>query len=782
MSARPVRLLARALALGVAATLASRPTLAAAPRPAPPSPVAETRNPSPAAPAESRAAPPALDLLVAAGDDLIALPRASELAIRGAHGEARAVLATTVGAEIRLPALEMPAHAWLDTGFAASSMVFLSELPQLAEPLEVEIVFVPEDDGDETLLLARRIDLRRQESDRRWWDERLDLGALAGRRGRIVLRSRNLGAAAPAHPVALLWSATRLRTGETRSAAHNLLLITIDCLRADHVGSHGYGRDTTPVIDALARDGIRFAAAHANAPMTLPSIPQLFTSRLLPGPRDPTLTEPIARQGIASAAIVNNAWIPLWLASDLHGKPPRTFDRLLSGTLDARQITDAALHWLDEHGHDRFALYLHYLDAHTPYAPPREWIKAFAEPDYSGPVAVPFSDVEGADAGRYDARDRRHIVALYDAAIRSIDAQLARLLDWLRLHQRLEETLIVITADHGEEFWEHGRFFHGQSLFEELLHVPLVIRLPGAGPTARNRVVERPVQTLDLAPSILDWLGLPIPAGFEGRPLAQVLANPALPADPLLATATQAQYPARFASRIGDLKLIEGLDHSTREIFDLRADPTEKRPRPADEVAAAARATAVLEQARAPLRERGVQARWVAAKSGPVALVLRSRPHSGSFVTLDRHPGAQPLRLSLSPDGTTLNARAETSPDTTAGFRFDRTVDPSGKSPRDLILVALADATAGPLVVELGADAGRLERAPATAGAAAAGGIEVDLRDPRLETTQAPTCPAPEVGIKLCLWRGRGDTPLARPGIGDPEVRRRLEALGYVTD
>ena len=758
-------------------------TLAAPPGPGSPPPVAATGSPSPPTRALAPASPPPLDLLVAAGDGRIALPPESELAIRGAHGEARAVLATTAGSEIRLPSLEMPAGAWLDTGFAASSMVFLSELPGLAEPLEVEIAFVPDDAGDETLLLRRRIDLRGQESDRRWWDERLDLSALAGRRGRIVLRSRNLGAPAPEHPVALLWSATRLRLAETRPSAPNLLLVTIDCLRADHVGSYGYERDTTPVIDALARDGIRFAAAHANAPMTLPSIPQLFTSRLLPGPRDPTLTEPIARQGIASAAIVNNAWIPLWLASDLHGKPPRTFDRLLSGTLDARQITDAALRWLDAHERDRFALYLHYLDAHTPYAPPREWIDAFAEADYTGPVQVPFGDVEGADTGRYDARDRRRIVDLYDAAIRSIDAQLARLLDWLRVHQRFEETLIVITADHGEEFWEHGRFFHGQSLFEELLHVPLVVRLPGSDPALRNRVVERPVQTLDLAPSILDWLDLPSPAGFEGRPLAQVLANPALPADPWVATATQAQYPARFASRVGDLKLIESLDSATREVFDLSTDPTEKRAQPPDQSATAGpAAAAVLEQARAPLRERGVQARWVAAKPGRVALTLRSRPHSGSFVTLDRHPGAYPLHLSLSPDGATLSARAETGPDSPAGFRFDRTIDPSGKSPRDLVEVALEEAMTEPLVVELGDGASQLAAAPAPPRTATAGTIEVDLRDPRLETTQAPSCPAPLKGIKLCLWRGRGDTPLARPGIHDPEVRRRLEALGYVTN
>lgn len=761
---------------------------------------------------------PILDLLIDVDAGRIKTAEGTELALHGAHGQTRAVLATALGSEIQLGSLRVPEGARLEVGFAASANVFMAELPDLAEPLEVEIVFLPEASGDaspvpdehadadEVVLLRRKIDLRSRPADRRWWDETLDLTPLAGRSGQLVLRSRNLGAADKAHMTQVLWSASRLRLPASEPRAPSVLLITIDCLRADHVGSYGYARPTTPTLDALAHDGIRFAKAYANAPMTLPSIPQIFTSRILPGRSDPTFTEAVARAGIVSAAIVNNAWIPLWLSTDLHGQPPRTFDRMISGTLDAKQITNTALDWLDTHASSRFLLYLHYLDAHTPYAPPQKWIDVFGEAGYDGLVQIPFGDAQGADAGRYDAADRRRIIDLYDAAIRSIDEQLERVMAWLREHHRLDDTILIVTADHGEEFWDHGRFFHGQSLFEELLHVPLIVRLPGEGP--RGRTIERPVRSIDLAPSILDWLDLPIPPNFEGRPLAQVLANPELPADTLIATATQAQYPARFAARVGNVKVIESLDTASRQTFDLAADPDEQQT---DAVAesATAQAAAALEAARLPLLGRGIQARLSAAVGTSAALTLQSQPQSGTFVTVDRRPGGKPLRLALSPDGLRLHVQGII--DATApGFRFDRIIDPLSKSPRDRVMVAVNRALETPLVIELGAGAavplGVPPRSPAAAASRAAhtspgpaildstatppaagsgstsGGIEVDLLDPRLESATPPACPAPAAGLKLCLWRAPGDAPARRSGLWDPEVRDRLKALGYVTD
>src|SRR5690606_15958838 len=191
----------------------------------------------------------------------------------------------------------------------------------------------------------------------------------------------------------------------------------------------------------------------------------------------------------------------------------------------------------------------------------------FADPAYQGKVGDTFSDVDGADAGRYDDADKQKIIALYDSALRYIDDQIARVIEFLEKSGELDRTAIVVTADHGEEFWDHGRFFHGQSLYDELLHVPLIVRVPGLG--APGTVVERPVRMLDVGPSLLDWAKLERPATFTGRALAEVVANADLPADEMVATATQAQFPTRYAVRSGDLKLIESLDTGKRELFDL---------------------------------------------------------------------------------------------------------------------------------------------------------------------------------------------------------------------
>ena len=439
----------------------------------------------------------------------------------------------------------------------------------------------------------------------------------------------------------------------------NLVFITIDCLRADHLGSHGYRRDVTPTLDALAATGVRFQNAYANAPMTLPSIPQIFTSRVFPTRDQDILTHPISRSGISNAAYVNNAWIPLWLSQGGHAEPPGTFDRLVSGDLDATAITDAAVGWLEEHPRERFALYLHYLDAHTPYRPPHSYIERYADPDYEGPVGDTFNDSQGADTGKYDDADKAKIVSLYDASVRYVDDQIGRLFEALEESGRLDKTLIVVSADHGEEFWDHGRFFHGQSLYDELLHVPLLVRLP-AGAHA-GTVVDRPVRSIDIAPSILEWLSLPRPEGFTGGSLAEAIAAPDEDGEPLFATATQAQFPTRYAVRTRTQKLIESIDSGTRELYQVGTDPGEER-----NVAAAGLETSTglvrsLEDAREILRERGYQARLVGPESGAaeVRIRLEGHPKSGTFLTLDRRSDDTRPKISISTDGMNLDASAD---------------------------------------------------------------------------------------------------------------------------
>ena len=689
-----------------------------------------------------------------------------ESLFRGAHGQTRTSVRTPLPATVSYP-ITVPTGATLSFGHTLSAAAFMVETPDLAEPARF-LVRLTEDDGTKHLLFDRKVDLRENESDRRWFDERIDLASLEGKTGTLSFIAENLGDAEKAKQSSIYWSTPRITT-DASSQEVNLLFITIDCLRADHVGAYGYPRDVTPNLDRLALGGVRFANAYANAPMTLPSIPQIFTSRVFPTRDQDTFTHPIARAGIANAAFVNNAWIPLWLSQGEHAKAPGTFDRLVSGDLDATAITNKALTWLEKHPKSRFALYLHYLDAHTPYRPPESYIQRWADPEYQGPVGNTFNDNEGADLGKYNEADRAKIIALYDAAIAYVDEQIGRLLDALRSSGRLEQTLVIVSADHGEEFWDHGRFFHGQSLYDELLHVPLIVHVPGGAPS--DLVVERPVRSIDIAPSILDWLELPAPNSFSGTPLREALQDPQGQGELIFATATQAQFPTRYAIRSGNRKLIETLETGESELYETGTDPGEEKNLAMADPAQADPLAQKLEEARRILRERGYQFRIVGPQKGEVEVTIRleGQQKSGTFLTVDRLATGQRPRIAISKDGSSLEASARVDEQGT-GFRFDRLPDPRNLGRKDLVRIVV-EVDGKPLTRDRIA-LGKSGRPPRN--------DRIDLRSQALETNVAPDCAPVEEGVRVCAWRFPGEKFLAIPEIKDPAVREKLRALGYL--
>ncbi|MFP6665171.1 MAG: sulfatase [Deltaproteobacteria bacterium] len=704
--------------------------------------------------APAHAAAPAFDLVVLVARDN-ARPEGVDAVLRGAHGQTRAGIRMNIPAAVSYP-LTIPAAATLRFGVTASANAFMVESPDLARPVTVRVVFT--DEAGEHELYRRAFDLKERPADRRWFEESIDLAALAGHTGTI--RFETSSKAEDKSKITLVyWSTPRIKARQSGPAAPNLLFVTIDCLRADHVGSYGYASPTTPALDKLASEGLLFENAFANAPMTLPSVPQIFTSQLFPSREEPLLTAPISEAGIASAAFVNNAWIPLWLSQGTHADPPGTFDRLVSGEFNARKITEHALAWLDENSGERFALYLHYLDAHTPYRPPAKWVELFADPTYQGPIGSEFRDEKGAASGKYNKSDQKKILALYDAGIRYIDEQLGRVLDELRASGRLDETLVVITADHGEEFWDHGSFFHGQSLYDELLHIPLIVRLPGKNQSSMR--VGRLARGIDIAPSILDWMNLPAPPSFTGEKLGRRLN--AAPAD-LIATATQAQFPTRFAIRRGERKIIESLDQEAPLSFALGRDPGERQgaaPQSEEEL----QLLQELREARRILRERGFQADIRSAGKAPVTLEIQAHPRSGTFLTLDRRGSTG--QAVASSDGRRLTA---TGPAAGFGFRFDRLKDPTNLGRRDLVTIEARGAEGNPLPLEilLGAQAEHPDQ------------NSFDLNAASLKTQAAPACPPPQGGVRLCLWNFPGDKPSALPEIHSPALRERLRALGYI--
>ena len=316
------------------------------------------------------------------------------------------------------------------------------------------------------------------------------------------------------------------------AGAPNILLISIDSLRKDSVSAYGYPRATTPRIDKLAHDGVRFDMAVAPTSWTLPSHVTLLTAlpARLHGVRDTnqrfsrdvvTLAEVLSDAGYATAAFVAGSFL-----SSTHGFS-QGFDVYDDYTILERDRGEYGGHltsprsvalvrrWLDgreQQGRQRpFFIFLHMWDVHYEYLPPPPYDTMF-DPDYQGSITGRAFMRNPRINRDMPARDLQHIRALYDGEIRYTDDHLGQVFDLLQQRGVFDETITVVTSDHGDEFFEHGGKGHGESLFDEVLRVPLVMRYPNRIPA--GQVVERQVRLLDVAPTILDLAGVFRPDKF----------------------------------------------------------------------------------------------------------------------------------------------------------------------------------------------------------------------------------------------------------------------------
>jgi len=340
---------------------------------------------------------------------------------------------------------------------------------------------------------------------------------------------------------------TLAASGSCREAQrHNVVLISIDTLRADHLGCYGYPRNTTPRVDAFRRDAILFEQAVAQAPSTLPSHASIFTS-LLPShhgasvanssgvdPGAVTLTEILKREGYETASF--NGGIQL---DPLYGLA-RGFDTYVSArpsVASAEVLVDPvdrfdhavtkAMEWMRDRKAEPFFLFLHTYETHHPYTPDPALL-ALMDPDYEGsmPDDIEVDLLKRINHGEIeiDDADLEHVIAAYDAELRSVDAAFGKLVDFLRQEGLYDDAVVLVTSDHGEEFGEHGFVgWHSHSLYDELLRVPLLVKLPGS--RGGGRSVAAQVRGIDLAPTILDELGLTIPESFEGKSLLPAIAG-----------------------------------------------------------------------------------------------------------------------------------------------------------------------------------------------------------------------------------------------------------------
>jgi arylsulfatase A-like enzyme len=332
----------------------------------------------------------------------------------------------------------------------------------------------------------------------------------------------------------------------TEQSRFNLVLIGVDTLRRDHLGCYGYNRATSPNIDLLASEGVLFEEVVSQSPWTLPSFATVFTS-LYPTQHGagtfssgsahfgnsmrtsfPPLAMMLLKNGYSTGAIINGPALAPEYGVDrgfesYNGRP--NWD-----SRPADRVTADALEWIDEHKGDPFFIFVHYFDPHVPYAPPPPYDRLF-DPGYNGRVGRSFDRATYSYARQAlsiegDPRaesDWNHIRALYDGEIKFTDDAVGRLLDGLKDRALRKNTLIVFLSDHGEEFFDHGGFEHGHTLFDELIKVPLVFSLPGVIPA--NVRVDDQVRLLDVLPTILDLMGIDPESHLEGSSLKPLMAG-----------------------------------------------------------------------------------------------------------------------------------------------------------------------------------------------------------------------------------------------------------------
>ncbi len=309
----------------------------------------------------------------------------------------------------------------------------------------------------------------------------------------------------------------------SRPPKFNLIIISVDTLRADRLGAYGGRTGASPNLDAFARSARVFDAAISQSPQSLPAHLSLFTS-LYPSvhqvawptlslhPEVATLSEILRRSGRRTAAFVDS---PLLAPPSGLG---RGFDTYLDkNRAGIRRVLPPALGWLRRNRDRPFFLFLHVYDCHLPYAPP-----AGAAADYRGKLDLRSRNAEGGlDLPGLAPGEIAYVHEQYDAEIRSVDRSLQSLFDLLDELGLRRSTIVVVLSTRGEELGERGRIGHQGSLRPEVLRVPLIVRLPGDAPPT-GYIPER-VELIDLLPTLLDLLELPFPAGRQGRTLRPLL-------------------------------------------------------------------------------------------------------------------------------------------------------------------------------------------------------------------------------------------------------------------
>ena len=387
-------------------------------------------------------------------------------------------------------------------------------------------------------------------------------------------------------------------------ARPNIVLITIDTLRADHLSCYGYHLKTSPTIDKLAEDGVRFENAYSPIPLTGPSHTSLFTSRFPQehGARINGYAVPKDSQWLSLPQILkrfgyqNGAFVSAWPLTSRLTHLDRWFDlydedlsrkyQVFNSSRYAEDVTPLAVSWLEENRAGPFFLWVHYFDPHSPY----NLREDFAEPESSG---HPNSTREPLN------REMANRIKKYDAEIGYADFHIGKLLARLDELGLKESTLVVLTSDHGESLGEHGYVGHGRQLSEGIVHIPLIMRYPARLPA--GKVISSNVSLLDATPTILELAVGPqpdrdLPTSFAGRSLASaMIGQERIPQRPIRYITfggkkgwmprwfshmwvSPDERPLRLGQNLGSQKMVWNPGARSLSVFNIEEDPFEMSP------------------------------------------------------------------------------------------------------------------------------------------------------------------------------------------------------------
>ena len=422
-------------------------------------------------------------------------------------------------------------------------------------------------------------------------------------------------------------------------SAPNVLLIVMDTVRADHLSVYGYHRETSPRLERLAARGIRFDLARSTAPWTLPSHASMFTGcwphelgveqlGWLNGGR-PTLAEHLRSRGYETAGFVANTffcghesgldrgfdtyrdypvgpaevlrsssmgWLLAQTASRVRGELAWLFagDPGAGITLDfarkeASTVNAEFLSWLDRKRSRPFFAFLNYFDAHDPYLPVRDGRIVLDSAPKSRAAYAMLRDWQRLKKDELSATDRELAMSAYDECIAALDRELGKLFDALERTGILDDTLLIVTADHGEQFGEHGDFGHGFSVYQPEVHVPLLIHFPRKVP--QGHVVREAVSLRDVPSTVLELAGLTGRSPFPGESLTAFwnggepacsreafapLSELAAPIETAHAMPAAPEYSGSVQSVVSGRHVFIRHGGGGEELYDLQADPEER--------------------------------------------------------------------------------------------------------------------------------------------------------------------------------------------------------------